>query len=136
MRGVQVSPSVLPALATVLALAAAGCGGGSSETKADQPAPQSQGAAEPADHTPESCLGDVGVDTMAQTGRRSWRGVHASGYVIRVHRFNSPAAALHAVEAASGVVAYQANFYAVYGPAIAEDDGATKAVARCLRGTL
>ncbi len=87
------------------------------------------------DPTPESCFEDVGVDTMTKTGPKTWRGVHSSGYVIRVQRFNSPAGALHTVQAASGVAAYQANFFVVSGPIVPDDDGSTKAVARCLRGT-
>jgi hypothetical protein len=121
-------------LSAAVALAVTGCGGGSSEKSAEpsQPAPN---AATPADPTPESCFEDVGVDTMAKTGPKTWRGVHSSGYVIRVQRFNSPAAALHTVQAASGVLAFQANFFVVSGPIVAQDDGSTKAVARCLRGT-
>jgi hypothetical protein len=72
---------------------------------------------------------------MKQTGPKTWRGVHSSGYVIRIQRFNSPAAAHQTVEAVTGAVAYQANFYAVFGPIVAQDDGSTKAVASCLRGT-
>jgi hypothetical protein len=122
-------------LSVALALAADSCGGSSSDGASPPPKQEAEAPA-PAEHTPESCLGDVGVDTMQQTGPKTWRGVHSSGYVIRIHRFKSPAAALHAVEAATGAVAYQANFFAVFGPIVANDDGSTKAVARCLRGTL
>lgn len=138
----RVSPSgallIVAALSAVLALSVTGCGGGSSGSpsanKADAPAEEKQGA-EPASHTPESCLEDVGVDTMAKPTPKSWRGVHSSGYVILIHRFGSPAAALRAVQAATDEVAYQANFYGVFGPVVDPDDGSTKAVALCLRGT-
>ena len=119
-------------LSAAVSLAGTGCGGGSSDKAETQPAKQQ--AAAPADNTPESCLGDVGVDGMKQTGPKTWSGAHSSGYVIRIHRFNSPAAAHQAVGAATGTVAYQANFYVVFGPIVAQDDGSTKAVARCLRG--
>jgi hypothetical protein len=121
-------------LSAALAVAGGACGGGSSE-KSPEPAQQAPKAEKSADPTPESCFEDVGVDTMAKTGPKTWRGVHSSGYVIRVQRFNSPAAALHTVQAASGAVAYQANFFVVFGPIVARDDGSTKSVARCLRGT-
>jgi hypothetical protein len=129
MSGRALSVALLSA-----ALALAGCGSDSSGNSAEpaQQAPKASGSTDP---TPESCFQDVGVDTMAKTGPKTWRGVHSSGYVIRVQRFNSPAAALHTVQAASGVVAYQANFFVVIGPIVAQDDGSTKAVARCLRGT-
>ena len=120
-------------LSAAVSLAGTGCGGGSSDKAETQP-PKQQAAA-PAENTPESCLGDVGVDGMKQTGPKTWRGVHSSGYVIRIQRFNSPAAAHQTVEAVTGAVAYQANFYAVFGPIVAQDDGSTKAVANCLRGT-
>jgi hypothetical protein len=121
-------------LSAAVALAAAGCGGGSSD-KSAEPSQQAPSAAAPADPTPASCFEDVGVDTMSRTGPKTWRGVHSSGYVIRVQRFNSPAAAFHTVQAAHGVAAYQANFFVVFGPIVAQDDGSTKAVASCLRGT-
>ena len=120
-------------LSAAVSLAGTGCGGGSSDKAETQPAKQQ--AAAPDENTPESCLGDVGVDGMKQTGPKTWRGVHSSGYVIRIQRFNSPAAAHQTVEAVTGAVAYQANFYAVFGPIVAQDDGSTKAVASCLRGT-
>jgi hypothetical protein len=121
-------------LSAAVGLAGGACGGGSSDGAETQPPKQK--AAAPSEHTPASCLGDAGVDTMKQTGPKTWRGVHSTGYVIRIQRFPSPAAAQHAVEAAADVVAYQANFFAVFGPIVAQDDGSTKAVARCLRGTL
>jgi hypothetical protein len=123
-------------LSAAVALGGGACGGGSSDTAESQPPKQKAETPAPAEHTPDSCLGDVGVDTMEQTGPKTWSGVHESGYVIRIRRFNSPAAAHRAVEAASDSVAYQADFYAVFGPIVADDDGSTKAVARCLRGNL
>jgi hypothetical protein len=123
-------------LSAAAALGAGACGGGTSDSAKSQPPKQEAEAPAPDEQTPESCLGDVGVDTMKQTGPKTWTGVHKSGYVIRIRRFNSPAAAHRAVEAASNLVAYQANFYAVFGPVVAGDDGSTKAVARCLRGNL
>ena len=122
-------------LSAAVALGGGACGGGSSDSAKSQPPKQEAEAPAPAEHSPESCLGDVGVDTMKQTGPKTWSGVHESGYVIRIRRFNSPAAAHRAVEAAGDSVAYQANFYAVFGPIVDQDDGSTKAVARCLRGT-
>jgi len=123
-------------LSVAVALGGGACGGGASGSADSQPPKQETEAPAPDEHTPESCLGDVGVDTMKQTGAKTWSGIHKSGYVIRIRRFNSPAAAQRAVEGASDLVAYQANFYAVFGPIVAQDDGSTKAVARCLRGNL
>jgi hypothetical protein len=123
-------------LSAAVALGGTACGGGGSDSRESQPPKQEAEAPAPEEHTPESCLGDVGVDTMRQAGPKIWSGVHKSGYLIRIRHFNSPAAAHRAVEGASGLVAYQANFYAVFGPIVAQDDGSTKAVARCLRGTL
>jgi hypothetical protein len=123
-------------LSAAVALGGGACGGGPSDSAESQPPKQDAAAPAPDEHTPESCLGDVGVDTMKQTGPKNWSGVHKTGYLIRIRRFNSPAAAQRAVEAASDLVAYQANFYAVFGLIVAQDDGSTKAVARCLRGNL
>jgi hypothetical protein len=123
-------------LSAAVGLGGGACGGSSSDSANSEP-PKPDAAAPASDeHTPESCLGDVGVDTMKKTGPTTWSGVHKSGYVIRIQHFNSPAAAHRAIEAAGNSVAYQANFYAVSGPIVTPDDGSTKAVARCLRGTL
>ena len=128
----------LAALCALLCLAPAGCGGGSSDDKAKEPATvpkQKPEGAEPAEHTPESCLGDAGADAMSRPSPRIWRGeVSKAGYAITVRRFGSPAAAHRAVEAAN-VVAYQSNFFGVFGPTPDLDDGSTAKVARCL-GTL
>jgi hypothetical protein len=131
----------LAALSALLALAIPGCGGGSSndeasasEKAATAPKQKPQGA-EPAEHTPESCLGDAGADAMSRPSSRIWRGeIGQAGYAITVKRFGSPAAAHRAVAAAS-VVAYQSNFFGVFGPTQDIDDGSTAKVARCL-GTL
>jgi hypothetical protein len=131
----------LAALTVLLVLATDGCGGGSSdaEPKASDTGASSQKeqpkGAEPAEHTPESCLGDAGAESMSRPSPRIWRGeVSKAGYAITVKRFGSPAAAHSAVEAAD-VVAYQTNFFGVFGPSADLDDGATAKVARCL-GTL
>jgi hypothetical protein len=130
----------LAALSALLALAAAGCGGGSSDDGSAQskqespPAQNDQAGAEPAPHTPESCLGDAGVDAMQTPTPRIWRGeVHKAGYSITIKRFNSPAAAHRAVQAAAVArAAEQSNFFGVFGPPLAQDDGSTAKVARCL----
>ena len=132
----------LAALSALLFLAMEGCGGGSSNAKpsvsdraATTQAKQKPEGAEPAGHTPESCLGDAGADAMSRPSPRIWRGeVSKAGYAITVKRFGSPAAAHRAVEAAT-VVAYQSNFFGVFGPTQALDDGSTAKVGRCL-GTL
>ena len=131
----------LAALSALLGLAIPGCGGGSSNDEASAsdkaasvPKQKPEGA-EPAEHTPESCLGDVGADAMSRPSPRIWRGdISKAGYAITVRRFGSPAAAHQAVEAAN-VVAYQSNFFGVFGPTQDLDDGSTAKVARCL-GTL
>ena len=131
----------LAALSALLGLAIPGCGGGSSndeasasEKAASVPEQKPQGA-EPAEHTPESCLGDVGAEAMSRPSPRIWRGdVSKDGYAITVKRFSSPAAAHRAV-AAADVVAHQSNFFGVFGPTQDLDDGSTAKVARCL-GTL
>jgi hypothetical protein len=122
---------IVAALSALLALGFAGCGGDSSEGGSAQ---SNGGGAEPEEHTPASCLGDAGVDSMSKPTPRTWRGVHASGYMIRVQQFRSPAAAHRAVEAATDGVAYQANFFGIFGPTRVRDDGATAKVARCLTG--
>ena len=133
----------LAALSALLFVAMDGCGGGgssnaepsASDRGATTQAKQKPEGAEPAEHTPESCLGDAGADAMSRPSPRSWRGdIGKAGYAISVRRFGSPAAAPQAVEAAN-VVAYQSNFFGVFGPTQDLDDGSTAKVARCL-GTL
>ncbi len=131
----------LAALSALISLAIPGCGGGSSNDDASsrtrprrRPKQKPQGA-EPAEHTPEGCLGKAGADAMSRPSPRVWRGdVSNGGYAITIRRFGSPAAAHSAVEAAD-VVAYQSNFFGVFGPTQDLDDGSTAKVARCL-GTL
>jgi hypothetical protein len=140
IRGVR-ALLTLAALSALIGLAVPGCGGGStndaassSDKAATAPEQKPQGA-EPAEHTPEGCLGDAGANAMSRPSPRVWRGaVSKGGYAITVRRFGSPAAAHGAVEAAD-VVAYQSNFFGVFGPAQELDDGSTAKVARCL-GTL
>jgi hypothetical protein len=130
----------LAALSALISLAVPGCGGGSSNDDASSdkaataPEQKPQGA-EPAEHTPEGCLGKAGADAMSRPSPRAWRGaVSNGGYAITIRRFGSPAAAHGAVQAAD-VVAYQSNFFGVFGPTQDLDDGSTAKVARCL-GTL
>lgn len=129
----------LARLAAVLALAFAGCGGSGEPAPAKEaqgPAQEQKEAVEPSEHTPASCLAKAGAGSIKNPTPTSWRGLHPDGYVIRVKRFGSPAAAHRAVEdatGATGLAADQANFFGVFGPLEDQDDGATAAVARCLR---
>ncbi|MEA2417925.1 MAG: hypothetical protein QOE60_131 [Thermoleophilaceae bacterium] len=123
-------------LAALLALTVAGCGGGGG---GDKPAPAKQAEA-PAEEgapvgsapTPDNCMLKAGLESIEKPSKRVWTAFHPDGYAVRVQKFGSPAAAHGAVEAAPGI-ADQANFFAVFGPAEDEANGATLKVAKCLR---
>ena len=119
----------------VLALVFAGCGGGGGS---DKPAPAKQtdvpaeeGAPAGASHTPDSCMLQAGLESIEKPSKGVWTAFHPDGYPVRVQKFLSPAAAHHAVEAATGV-AEQANFFGIFGPAQDQANHATRKVARCL----
>jgi ABC-type glycerol-3-phosphate transport system substrate-binding protein len=119
-------------LAALLVLALAGCGGSDKPAPAKQTkAPAEEGAPAPSSHTPESCMLKEGLESIEKRAK-TWSAFHPDGYAVRVQKFGSPAAAHKAVEAATGI-ADQANFFGVFGPAEDRENGATLAVARCLR---